>query len=152
MLCNASSVQFGVNAALSRQRSPVQVRHGALDVRYANGERSVLGTDVCEFESHSHNFLKRRFCLSKKYLPCECDGCMTVFETVRRGSIPRWGTDGGLKKGESDRGSRCKCLLSRGFKRCFVGSPEPCKALTVHRHKWLSTQACSRSQCLKSVL
>ncbi len=24
-------------------------------------------------------------------MPCGCDGRMTVFETVGRGSIPRWG-------------------------------------------------------------
>ena len=74
-------VQSGVDAALSRRRSPVQIRYGSLEekdegqrakdkrfrtsllalhthsVRYANRlERLVLETSVCGFESHPHNF------------------------------------------------------------------------------------------------
>lgn len=56
------SVQPGVDAALSRQRSPVQIRYGSLDEKLRCGtpmaERLVLGTSVCGFESHPYHFSK----------------------------------------------------------------------------------------------
>ena len=50
------SVQLGVDATLSRWRSPVQIRYGSLEIRCGTptAERLVLGTSACEFESHPH--------------------------------------------------------------------------------------------------
>ena len=49
------SVQSGVDATLSRWRSPVQIRYGSLTwCGTPTAERLVLGTSVCEFESRPH--------------------------------------------------------------------------------------------------
>lgn len=54
------SVQSGVDAALSRRRSPVRIRYGSLAwCGTPTDERSVLETGVCEFESHPHYFVNR---------------------------------------------------------------------------------------------
>ena len=88
------SVQFGVDATLSRWRSPVQIRYGSLIwCGTPTAERLVLGTSVCEFESRPHYLpmsdgssrTYRRLCRidaqsaagwdkGLNFMACECDG------------------------------------------------------------------------------
>lgn len=61
-------VQPGVDATLSRWRSPVRIRYGSLLwCGTPTAERPVLETGVCEFESRPHYSIY-------KAMACECDG------------------------------------------------------------------------------
>ena len=105
------SVQPGVDATLSRWRSPVRFRYGSLVKIWCgtpSAERPVLGTGVCEFESRPHycsehprsvrdlhatlRRLKTRFdswrgCSHFFWLASVTDGTVD-FESTRRGSTP----------------------------------------------------------------
>ena len=104
----------GVDAALSRQRSPVRVRYESLATicRFRCGtptaERPVLETGVCEFESRPHysngvhgvcriardpaTVEDQVQFLAWTLWPASVMDSTTDFESVRRGSIPLWAT------------------------------------------------------------
>ena len=74
-LLHGPSVQSGVDATLSRWRSPVQIRYGSLSKKCSantpehiftlcgtpTAERPVSETGACEFESHPYNFSNSEF-------------------------------------------------------------------------------------------
>ena len=72
---------------------------------------------------------------------------MTVFETVRRGSIPRWGTD---KVFDEEIFMSAAASAIAVIEWCFGGFSEPRKKPIVLNHKWLSTPICLLTHRLKS--
>ena len=64
-------------------------------------------------------------------MPCGCDGRMTVFETVGRGSIPRWGAMEFARQIPVDFARSSNGRTRRSDRRCVGSNPTLVTKLTL---------------------